>query len=97
MSQIRLMTVPVLSTTHVREEDLAWLEKEAAGNGGPWILCARISDIGFLVWADEDAGVPENPKAITDLCRWARAHGYDWFRLDCDAEVIDGLPVYEHR
>lgn len=80
-----VMTVPVISTAHMPRPDS--LEKFSDS------VVAVYEDGGFLY-------LPTNPPKDTwtiPIDAWLTANfGEDqsWVRFDCDADVIEGLPVY---
>lgn len=86
-----------ISTAHLSPEARKLLEADGGDvnlsldpHGGPSGL------YGWWLWAGSDRndmeGVPADLIAIMD---YAVAHDCDWICFDCDAEEIDGLPLFE--
>lgn len=100
MTKQWIMTVPVVSTVHMKPEtNQAFL----AGINGD-VNVHSLDDYGWLIWCGEgqdssddrpnesDSGVYPD---ITEIMRWARTNGSNgWVRLDETADVIDALPQY---
>lgn len=101
MTKQWIMTVPVVSTVHMKPEtNQAFL----AGINGD-VNVHSLDDCGWLIWCGEeqdaiDDSANENDSEvyldITEIMRWARKNGSNgWMRLDGTADVIDELPKYE--
>lgn len=91
-----IMTVPVISTAHIKPETAKFLEfGETAG-----IQSYDLGDCGLLIFCGAPTDTPldglEDYPDITEVMRWARANGSNgWVRLDAAGDVIDALPQYE--
>lgn len=60
--------------------------------GGP-------TDYGWFAYAhDENCGEGDDaiPEEMFACMTFARAQGCDYILFDCDAEPIEGLPVFDH-
>lgn len=89
-AEIRSMLV--CTTAHLTVATLAYLN-ETPESG--WPFSADPISYGFILYAHD-----ERPDACPDdiwaLCVRARELGADYIKLDCDAEPVDGLEVYDH-
>ena len=55
-----------------------------------------VFDYGFLLYAHEDA--PEGtPADLLPIYDWAVKHGWSYIMLDCDADTVADLPVFDHE
>ena len=93
---MQTVTIPVISTAHITKEVADLLTAEADKN--PWVICAPY-EYGYFLWINDRENydpdsVPECLLAISDKLRTAAAIGV-WVRLDCDVDLLDGLPVYD--
>ena len=84
------------STDHLSSETLEWFEKE---NGCERFYNHAILTDGpgqWLVWLDlfdnsMDINAPDDLRRLIVL---ARAFHCCWLCVDCDADIIDGVPVF---
>lgn len=85
------MTVPVISTAHMPDEDAV---ERLAGIG---FTCAKFSE-GFFVCLGDDP-LPEEPEWATRVREWVlREYGnafVPWVRLDADGDLIGELQEWE--
>jgi hypothetical protein len=97
-----MMTVPVLSTEHLREET-ANAHLSASENEFHGLIAALMPD-GFQVYADESIGltpdlddervVSEVPADLVEVIRWAHRHDFDWVRFNHGGDLVADLPTY---
>lgn len=82
-----------LSTAHIPESIAKSLETEPeTDNFG---LSVYPFAYGFWIFIP-DYGLRETiPKPLAACLRLAKENGCEWLRLDCDAEPLDELPVYD--
>lgn len=82
-----VMHVPVISTAHMPATNSL---RDFSSS-----VCAPYAEGGFLYLPDD----PEIGELWTaPILDWVREHfGEDanWVRFDCDADVIEGLPVFD--
>ncbi|OHX11548.1 hypothetical protein BI347_17980 [Chromobacterium sphagni] len=92
------MTLPVLSTSHIRKQTKAWLQI----NVGGWVELAYAEySHGFFIAlgeADTDPAqqFPDHPD-LQGIASWVKANypAATWVRLDADGDVVDSLPSYD--
>lgn len=96
MASLEIRRFVVISTAHVSETTARRLDttpaKEWPCAGGPY------GEYGWFVYAhDENAGVGDDaiPADLFDVMCWSCANGCDYVLFDCDADAVDGLPVYD--
>ena len=96
----RLATV-VLSTSHVRYEDIKRMESDSRGFdatlqafSGHYGVCLAVPKAGTFT---EDATKKHYSDSVMKLIRFARANGAGLVLLDCDGDVLDdpNLDVHE--
>lgn len=91
----------VCSTAHLTVATLAMLNETAAEH---WGFSGNPIDHGFFLYAHDERpdyggeayGYRPCPDDIWALCVKARELGADYIKLDCDAEEVEGLEVYDH-
>jgi hypothetical protein len=86
-----------ISTAHVTVETSNWLT-EVGVNGPSSIIVYEKADYGWLVHVPDewDLGKADNvPGDLLAIITYAKAKNCLWIMLDCDAEEIKDLPVYE--
>lgn len=86
-----VMEVPVLSTTHLTEDD-----NQRLADGEPAPLFN--ADAGYILVIEEDPAVElaEFSSAFRALVTALRDHlGYAYVRFDMDGEIIAGLPTFD--
>jgi hypothetical protein len=85
----------VLSTGHITKATAELLDglpaNQYPSTGGPY------GDYGYFLYAydadhEYDDTMPDDLKAVLTF---ARAHGCVNVLLDCDADTVDGLPVFD--
>lgn len=100
MTKQWIMTVPVVSTAHVKPDtykslefgESAGIQTYSLGDSGLLIFCGDAEDT-FPDGSHEDDF--EDWPDITEVMRWARKNGANgWVRLDSSGDVIDALPQY---
>jgi hypothetical protein len=89
-----------ISNAHVSKEARDWLNEQAAENheDGGYPGCWHVASHVFGWWlraAEPDDAHEGFPESLLPVCAHAKAAGCDFILLDADAEVIDGLPVYD--
>ncbi|OQS11666.1 hypothetical protein B0T37_04325 [Chromobacterium violaceum] len=93
-----IMTLPVLSTSHIREQTNAWLQNHA----GDWgrMTFAEYGSGYFIALGESDSDpveqFPQHPD-LQQLMRWVQTHypAATWLRLDADGDVVPELPTYD--
>lgn len=87
----------VLSTAHLSPATLAHLNATPSDD---WGHSGNPIDYGFFMYAHEERPefTPELrcPDDVWAICVKARELGADYIKLDCDAEEVEGLEVYDH-
>lgn len=96
-----LRTFLDLSTAHLTKTTREFLDNCATtmanrGSQNPMIDApiVALADFGWWVFATPD-GHPRWPVDLKACILLARGLGADYLLFDADAEVVDGLPVYE--
>lgn len=76
-----------ISTGHLSEKTCnAWMKDQD-------VVCAIEHDYGWIVWVNEKAeGLPND---LQFVLRFARNQACDYVKFDCDAAVLEELPVYD--
>lgn len=85
-----LLTMPVISISHLDRETAAQLAKQ--GDETPWCSCAPWSYGLFLRL--EELTCADTPGCLDDLCAWMQRRGFLWICLDRDADPVNELPIY---
>lgn len=86
-----MQAMPVISTGHLNERDAVRVNC-GAYQGPAWLgLYGWI----FAVLDDEPENFDDGYQSLRDVFAWARTQGFDYVRLDSDAEAVDGLATYE--
>ena len=88
-----------ISTTHIPEHTAT-----ALGGLYDYLYAPLFNDLAYTPWGGygwifyvgEDYGEygAEHPE-LAAVIEFARSAGYDYLKLDCDAEKIDDLPTFE--
>jgi hypothetical protein len=84
-----VMHVPVLSTSHIKQETL--------NNLGPEFQVLSMKE-GAFVWIGTEAYASANtPEELKPVIRWMNsAHPKEWWvRFDRDGDIIPELPAFE--
>ena len=88
-----IMQVPVISTNHITLETNNQLYHYKHGDA-PWGQEVIDIDGGWLLFVGSNE-VIELPDDLSPLFSWTVAMGYEWLRLDQDADRIPDLPFYD--
>lgn len=80
----------MLSTGHVTWETSKLLDDPQ----NPWVMTSQWGTYGWFVYAHDD-NLDEMPGELAHIMRYARVHGCEYILFDCDADVIDDLPVFQ--
>lgn len=103
---MELISLPVISTSHLTQEVAATLT--ALGNGNAWVPCAAWP-YGFFISLktieDKVAAGEEIPRCLQDIAAWlktkdlpcsASGHTWNgtWVQLDQAVDAVDELPTY---
>ena len=101
MATLEVHTIPVISSGHLTKEVAERLDQDAAN----WSGGANYQGCGFFLYLDEPSASSDSepvPQCLLDIRDWRRRlekegllDNNHWVRLDCDAETVEGLPVYE--
>lgn len=87
-----------LSTSHVSFDAGSWLDTEGRRNAQrhPYSDAKLVArhQVGWFMYAGHDDGYHDDLKPII---AYAMANGCDYVNFDCDAGVIDALPVFERE
>jgi len=78
----------VLSTGHVTYDDSQAIPR-LIRNG---TINGAIREYGWLIHVESNDG---DLPALNAILTAARERGFFWVLLDCDADFVDGLPVYD--
>lgn len=90
-----VMTVPVISESHLTEEVAVSLVETLPGELFHDRPC-MIGSHGALVYCHDAETLPEDaPSCLRDALEWAKREGLEWVRFDEDGDVIEGLAVYD--
>jgi hypothetical protein len=86
--------IPVISTGHLT------MDEANPPDANAFPTYAMVGEFGFVIYAgpSSDWGDDECREAFPNLARcvdWAHGNGFRYLRIDCDAEAIDGLEVFE--
>lgn len=85
--------IPVISTGHISEDADKWLHDWGGQGYGAIIVAAYEGGWFIKVLLDHD-NVSFIPQPVREVAEWAKARGYEWFRLDRDGSMVDGLTRY---
>ncbi|WP_268626968.1 hypothetical protein [Paenibacillus alvei] len=83
-----------LSTAHITEGACMLLEADSL----PLIVYPKDVYGFFIVVPEEDEIADEKlsiPECLLDILAFAEKQGVDWIMLDCDAEPLYDLPIYD--
>ena len=87
------MTVPVISTAHIKKETADLLDLGEASGYCVYSLCD-----GYMLFVGDPSEAEENTFEEEDLeaiANWARANGSNgWVRIDSTGDIYD-LPKYD--
>jgi hypothetical protein len=90
-----------ISTGHLSFASHHWMDAEGvkAAAREPHALWMASMQYGWFLYTGYDGGEFEDgvPDDVVALVRWAKRHGFDFVLLDCDAELVKGLPTYDHE
>lgn len=87
-----IMTVPVISTAHIRPEDDARLQADDIGNGP---VMADLKPGWLLLIEDFHDNFNGYSDAFLHLLETFHHLGFHYLRLDPDGNVLDDLPQFE--
>lgn len=102
--QLEIDKVLTLATNHVTVSAKYWLESRGQENARAAISGHMPSDSAVMTsgygWM---VHIPENleedfsyaPASLQSVAKFALDHGCRWVHLDCDADPVDELPLYE--
>lgn len=91
-----IMTVEVISTGHLtpdtRQELADTLNSDRLFDN----IYTVTFDTGWMFYNTEDPDFLEDDVSpdLLDVLRWAYDRGYEWVRVDSDADRVEGLPYY---
>lgn len=83
----------VCSTAHLTEEDCQDFFHETTD-----LVVYEMGEYGWMVMArpiDRELTDERHSDNLERLLAFAREHECDWIRFDCDADTIEGFPVFE--
>lgn len=88
-----------LSTSHIPKHTAEALGDEAGFRTAPLyeqVVYTPWADYGWIFWAGEQSPdiEEEHPELLAAL-KFAKSHGYDYLKLDCDAAQIPDLPTFQ--
>lgn len=84
--KIDIRPVLFLSTAHLSGPDVGNAFAHPVEYGWLWYSAADESDA--------DGGEPI-PECLRDCRAFAKSHGVEIIRFDCDCATVEGLPVYD--
>lgn len=91
------MSVPVLSTAHIRPTTGEFLTNEGNGNLG---VVATYDD-GWFIFVGDLEGLNTFDVLSEDLqkvLQWAFDNGHEWVRIDAHVgDTVEGLPDYSEE
>ena len=85
MIKVKSETMMVASTGHIKLEDNEWAKDNAHFK----------SSFSYLFSVPQVEYEENMPQSIAFLLGIAASNGYEWLMLDCDADVIEGIPSYD--
>lgn len=87
-----------LSTAHIKESTNNWLENEPQYLS-PLVAYKKDEYSWFIYMSSEIIALTEECEQLPDdlaaILNLARENNCDWMCLDCDGEILEGLPVYD--
>lgn len=96
MPTLDVRTFVVIGTGHVTEKSAAFLDTVPSEQ---WpCLGGRYGEYGWFLYAHEEncgTGKDRIPDDIFAVMTWARKRGFEYVLVDCDADTVDDLPVYD--
>lgn len=82
-----------ISTAHMRPETRELLTRTPVAE---WPVAGYHGPYGFLIYCHDEDVDGTIPPDLWHVIEWARReHRADYVLLDCDADVIDGLPTFD--
>lgn len=87
--QIETMTMPVLSTGHLKEETVRNISI-LMGNS---TIVAEY-EYGFFIYVTEDQ-MDDWPEDLETVAQLVRNAGYTWIRFDSAGDMLENLPTYD--
>jgi hypothetical protein len=80
-----------LSTGHLTQQTREQLES----NTLQCTVTYQADPYGWWVYVTQDDDILAGfPQELADVIRYARKHGCEWIKLDCEALELEGLPWY---
>lgn len=92
MTAHEIYPVPVISTAHMAEHVAKAIHED--GDGNEWGVPVANYQYGCILFTNT-ACPGEFPESIKAIYKWANKHNYCMVRLDCDADPVPDLPVYD--
>lgn len=90
-----IITVLVLSTSHVKRETMELIESEGADTATAVSRYGAFKHVPSAHY--EQDCLEDEPEELRAIYAYCREHGFEWFRLDADGPCIEALPTYEWR
>lgn len=93
--EVRVMRIPVLSTTHLSPQS-----RELLTNGqAPWLGHCAPYEFGWFVAVPSASVIagpaePPIPEDLKALFIWAEKYEFSWIRLDSHGDQVEGLPIF---
>lgn len=85
-----------LSTAHLRPETVDLID----GEHSPVLRFPHPDEYGWFIYVDEDWAVEDcsqsAPQDLVECLRYAAKAGCPYILFDCDAEIDEALPTYQH-
>lgn len=85
MLKVKSETMMIASSGHIKLKDNDWAKDNAH----------MKSDFSYLFSVPQVEYEENMPQSIAFLLGIAASNGYEWLLLDCDADVIEGIPCYD--
>lgn len=89
-----LMVAPLISTAHITEDTNNWADELSLLDRNNYMIIPML--YGFMVYVGEDESESKNfPEDLQAVLAWARTRGFQWVRLDRDADTVEELNTYD--
>lgn len=90
---IETYIVPVISTGHLEQHVAKAIHED--GDGNEWSIPVANYQYGCILFICSTAIPDDWPVSVKGIHAWAKEKGYYMVRLDCDADEVSDLPIYE--
>lgn len=84
-----------ISTAHIDRDTLLRIEHQPQSQTACGMVFYPNEYGGFVVINADSKPATLAPKCLQEIYSWALRREIKWVKLDADAVIVDGLPVYE--